>query len=336
MIVAPGIRRAHGPAHEACRRVAAFLAPTARVAAFAAFPGASLLLRRAARRRIARQDPGPARQGRVAQRPFLGSWSRDRPIDRPSGNRCSPREATDTSGRETPRSHRRKGYLAELMTSSDRTVSTADLSPAFSRLCLAFMHLWYAGVPGTSPHSSHDWTSGPGPAAHADKSQRHPKSPAPRIDARLPPSERQCHRCSRRWQGVCFAFEGIDQIASRAPSEHWPATRAVSAPYADRLADQSSAQQRSRLLNRFLQSIVDGGRQFFTVSSHCEQVAADAPIRRRLGLPPVVDRHTPQYSSILWLHWQTIRPLAAWADASLEKFLSCYEEHRADDHKYHG
>jgi hypothetical protein len=336
MTATPGTLRTRALGLEACRRTETFLAPTARVAAFAAFPGAFWLLRRAARRRIVREETGPARQGRAGQRAFLRRWSRHRSIDAPIRNRRSPRQPTHPPGRETPRSRRRKGYLAELMTSRDRTVSTADLAPAFSRPCLAFMHLWNAGVPGTSPHSSHDWTSGPGPAAHADRSQRHPKSPAPRMDASLPPSERQCHHCPRRWQGVCFAIEGVDQVPSGAPRKRWPATSAASVRCTHALAGHSSGHERGRLLGRFLQSVVDGGRQFFTVRSHCQQVAAGTAIRRRLGLPPVVDRHAPQYPSVLWLHSPTIRRMAAWADASREKFRRCYEGCRTGNFKYYG
>lgn len=234
-------------------------------------------------------------------------------------NGRSARQPTDTPGCEASRLRHRSGYFAELMTSRDRTVSNADLSAAFSRFCFAFMHLWNAGVPGTSPHSSHAWTSGPGPAAQADRNQRHPKSHAPLIDAFLPPCKWQCCPCSRRWQVACFAFAGVDGTVSGAPWRRWPATGSASVQCVLGLLNQSFAYERSRLLGRFLQSLLDGRRQFFTIGGHCQQVTAGAAILRRLGLPPVVDRHLPQYSSVLWLHSQPIRPLKAWTQPNREK-----------------
>ncbi len=339
MIAVPDNRRARTPALEGCRTLLTLHAPTAHVATCAALPGAASLFRqkpRRPRRQKVREEPGPTRHGRAAQSLFLQRWSRYRSIDPPSrrnrrritpsaksasrGNGRPPRQTTDTPSLEAPRLRHRASYLAELMTSTARTVSSTDLAAAFCRFCLAFRHFWYAGVPGVSPHSSHDWTSGPGPAAHAERSQKHPKSPTPRIDASFPPSEKQCHRCCRRWQVICFAFEGFGKTVSGASWERRPLTSSASVRCAHPLPSRSFGHERSRLLGIFLQSLVDGGRQLFTVSSQLEQVAANAAIRRRLGLPPIVNRHAPQYPSVLWLHSQPIRQLYAWGNLVAKSF----------------
>lgn len=281
------------PALEACRIATRSPAPTLRIAAPAGLRDAA-----SPRRRHSIHPPSKSDCRRIAQAAKPARSGNDRP----------PRRATDARGLERPAGRCRAGYRAELMTSTDRIVSTADLAPAFSRPCLALRHLWYAGVPGTSPHSSHDWTSGPGPAAQADKSQRHPKNAAPRIDASLLPPGQQCHRCSRRWQAVCFAFGGVGP----AP----PGRRG--------------------LFGRFLQSVVDGGRQFLAVSRHREQMTADAEIRRLLRLPPIVNRHAAQYPSVFRLHFLKARRLYSWPDPSRQKFLTCYAGDRTDNPKYYG